>query len=99
MTKYVETHIGELLKEEFLKPYDLSQNALAIALHVPSTTINKIVNGNAKISIDMDLRLSKFFGLSEGFFLRAQESLERMNIRKKIEQDLNSIIPYSKKYA
>ncbi len=62
--------VGEILLEEFLKPLDLSQNALARALAVPPRRINEIVLGKRSVTADTDLRLTRYFRLSEGFFLR-----------------------------
>jgi addiction module HigA family antidote len=62
-------HPGEILLEEFLKPMALSQNALARAVHVAPRRINEIVLGKRDITADTDLRLARYFGLSEGFFL------------------------------
>ncbi|MFJ3314555.1 HigA family addiction module antitoxin [Herbaspirillum huttiense] len=55
-------HPGEILREEFLAPINLSANALAIALHVPATRIGEIVNERRGISPDTALRLARFFG-------------------------------------
>ena len=60
---------GEILLEEFLKPMELSQNALARAVGVPPRRINEIVLGKRAITADTDLRLPRYFGMSEGFFL------------------------------
>lgn len=60
-------HPGEILLEEFLKPMDLSQNALARAVRVPPRRINEIVLGKRDITADTDLRLARYFGLSEAF--------------------------------
>jgi antitoxin HigA-1 len=65
-------HPGEILMEEFLKPMSLSQTALANAVHVPPRRINEIVLGRRAITADTDLRLSRYFGMSEGFFLGLQ---------------------------
>jgi addiction module HigA family antidote len=65
-------HPGEILLEEFLKPMGLSQNALARAVHVAPRRINEIVLGKRDITADTDLRLARYFGLSEGFFLGLQ---------------------------
>src|SRR5258705_9655654 len=62
-------HPGEILIEEFLKPMGLSQNALARAVHVAPRRINEIVLGKRDVTADTDLRLARYFGLSEGFFL------------------------------
>ncbi len=64
--------VGEILLEEFLKPMMLSQNALARAVHVAPRRINEIVLGKRDITADTDLRLARYFGLSEGFFLGLQ---------------------------
>ncbi len=68
-------HPGEILLEEFLKPMELSQNALARAVHVAPRRINEIVLGKRDITADSDLRLARYFGLSEGFLPRASDGL------------------------
>jgi len=65
-------HPGEILLQEFLLPMQLSQNALARAIHVPPRRINEIVLGKRVVTADTDLRLARYFGLSEGFFLGLQ---------------------------
>ena len=86
-------HPGEILLEEFLKPMDLSQNALARAVHVPPRRINEIVLGKRDITADTDLRLARYFGLSEGFFLGLQMEYDLMQRRREIDRDLKSIRP------
>jgi addiction module HigA family antidote len=71
-----------MLLEEFLKPLDLSQNALARAIGVPPRRINEIVLGKRSITADTDLRLARYFRMSEGFFLRLQIDYE-MRLRKR----------------
>ena len=61
-------HPGEILMAEFLKPMALSQTALATAIHVPPRRINEIVLGKRAVTADTDLRLARYFGMSEGFF-------------------------------
>ena len=63
---------GELLLEEFLKPMGISQYRLAKEISVPSQRIGEIVAGKRAITADTDLRLCRFFGLSSGYWLRAQ---------------------------
>ena len=70
--KLVPVHPGEVLSEEFLKPMDLSQNRLALALGVPARRINEIVLGKRGISADTALRLSAYFGNSADFWLGIQ---------------------------
>ena len=79
---------GEILLEEFLKPLALTQNALARALHVPPRRINEIVMGKRAVTADTDLRLARYFGLSEGFFLGLQADRDLMERRRQIAADL-----------
>jgi len=65
-------HPGEILLEEFLKPMDLSQNRLAMDIHVPARRINEIVHGKRRITADTALRLGRFFGNSPQFWLGLQ---------------------------
>lgn len=86
-------HPGDILLEEFLKPMALSQNGLARGIHVPPRRINEIVLGLRGISADTDLRLARYFGLSEGFFLALQTEYDLMQRRREIAQDLEKISP------
>src|SRR5436190_11582322 len=86
-------HPGEILLEEFLKPMGLSQNALARAVHVAPRRINEIVLGKRDVTADTDLRLARYFGLSEGFFLGLQMDYDLMQRRREIDRDLKSIRP------
>ncbi|HMN71442.1 MAG TPA: HigA family addiction module antitoxin [Rhodoblastus sp.] len=84
---------GEILAEEFLRPLGLSQNALARAIHVPPRRINEIVLGKRAITADTDLRLARYFGLSDGFFLGLQADYDLMERRREIGSDLATIAP------
>ena len=84
-------HPGEILLEEFLKPMALSQTALANAIHVPPRRINEIVLGKRAVTADTDLRLARYFGLSEGFFLGLQADYELMARRREIADQLTAI--------
>ena len=86
-------HVGKYLQEEFLEPYHLSQNAFARAIDVPPNRITDIINGKRGISADTDLRLTRLFGLSEGYFLRFQEHIETTLAKRKIEHILKQIKP------
>lgn len=88
-------HIGEILKEEFLEPLEITQNALANAIGVPTNRINAIVRGQRGITADTDLRLTKYFGLSKGYFLRLQSNLELLEQGRKIEKELSNIVPFN----
>lgn len=86
-------HPGEILLEEFLKPLELSQNGLARALHVPPRRINEIVLGKRQVTADTDLRLTRYLGLSEGFFLGLQADYDLMERRRQIAGELEKITP------
>ncbi|PKQ09700.1 MAG: addiction module antidote protein, HigA family [Alphaproteobacteria bacterium HGW-Alphaproteobacteria-12] len=86
-------HPGEILLEEFLKPMALSQNGLARAVNVSPRRINEIVLGKRAMTADTDLRLARYFGMSEGFFLGLQTDYDLMERRREIEGDLKSIEP------
>jgi len=86
-------HPGEILLEEFLRPMEISQNALANAVHVPPRRINEIVLGKRAVTADTDLRLARYFGMSEGFFLGLQMDYDLMQHRRQIDGELLSIKP------
>lgn len=84
-------HPGEILLEEFLRPMGLSQNALARSILVSPRRINEIVLGKRAITADTDLRLARYFGVSEGFFLGLQAEFDLMERRRQIEAELRRI--------
>jgi addiction module HigA family antidote len=88
----VTTHPGEMLREEFLIPLGLSQNALALKIRVPATRIGEIVKGKRGITPDTALRLARFFGNSPEFWLNLQQthdlSKARLELKKTIERDV-----------
>ncbi|MFZ1105340.1 MAG: HigA family addiction module antitoxin [Hyphomicrobiaceae bacterium] len=86
-------HPGEILLEEFLKPMGLSQTALANAIGVPPRRINEIVLGKRIVTADTDLRLARYFGVSEGFFLGLQTDHDLMARRRQIGEALKAIRP------
>ncbi len=65
-------HPGEVLLEEFLRPMDMSQNQLALAIRVPARRINEIVHGRRRITTDTALRLARYFTVSPQFWLGLQ---------------------------
>ena len=100
MNKYIKIdHIGKILMEEFMEPYSLSQNALAKSIGVVPSRITDIVNGRRGITADTDLRLTRLFGLSEGYFLRLQEHIECTLVKQKINAELLRIVPIALKTA
>ena len=76
--------IGEVLYEEFMQPLGLSQNALAKSLGVPQNRISDIISGKRGISADTDLRLCRFFGLTDGYFAGMQLDFERIATKRAI---------------
>lgn len=84
---------GEILLEEFILPAGLSQTALAEAIGVPPRRINEIVLGKRAITADTDLRLTRYWGLSDGFFLRLQTNYDLRMQRAKMGDALERITP------
>jgi antitoxin HigA-1 len=90
--KLLLIHPGEILLEEFLKPMDLSQYRLAKDIGVPARRINEIVLGKRSITPDTALRLSRYFGLSERFWLNLQTrydlEIEKDRLADRLEQEV-----------
>jgi addiction module HigA family antidote len=95
MSQLRNPHPGIILKEEFLNEIGMSQNQLAHSIGVPPNRIHAIVNGTRDITADTDVRLSRFFGLSEGYWLRLQNAFDLMEAKRKIGSDIRNIEPYS----
>lgn len=87
---------GDILLEEFLKPLGLSQTALARTIGVPPRRINEIVLGKRAVTADTDLRLARYFGVSDGFFLQLQTDHDLMARRREIGGVLKAIKPRTK---
>src|SRR6266704_21647 len=84
---------GEILLEEFLKPVGLSQTALARAIGVSPRRINEIVLGKRAVTADTDLRLARYWGISDGFWLGLQADHDLMQRRRQLGADLEKIAP------
>src|SRR6266576_547058 len=93
--KLAPIHPGEILSEDFMKPRDLSQNALARALSVPPRRINEIVQGKRAITADTALRLARYFGTTAELWtgLQADYDLRRARLEKArvIEHDVEPL--------
>jgi addiction module HigA family antidote len=76
MEKLENIHPGEILKEEFLEPMNISAYKLAKETFIPQTRISEIIKGNRRITADTALRLSKFFGTSAKFWLGLQDDYD-----------------------
>ena len=85
---------GELLSEEFLKPMGLSQYRLAKEIGVPIQRISEIIGGRRSITADTDLRLCRFFGLSNGYWLRAQAAYDTEIAEETLSEVLAKIRPW-----
>ncbi len=87
------THPGVILREEFLDPMGITDYKLAQALSVPQTRVSAITHGKRRISADTGLRLSRYFGMSEGFWTGLQADYERELAKDKLGDDLDAISP------
>src|SRR3990170_44594 len=89
-------HPGEILLEEFLKPMGISQYRLAKDISVPPHRINEIIHGKRSVSADTALRLSRYFGLSERFWLNLQTRydivVQKDKLDKRIEKEVKVLI-------
>ncbi len=85
-------HSGEVLREEFLKPMRLSQYRLAHDVSVPPRRINEIVQGNRSITADTALRLARYFGTTERFWLNLQTrydlEVEKARLKGRLEKEV-----------
>ena len=86
---------GELLKEEFLEPMGISQYRLAKEIGVPAQRIGQIIAGTRSITADTDLRLCRFFGLSNDYWLRAQAAYDTEIAEDALEEQLKNIRPWN----
>lgn len=86
---------GELLREEYLVPMGLSQYRLAKEIGVPAQRIGEIVAGRRAITADTDLRLCRFFGLSNGYWLRVQAAYDTEVAEEALAEELRKIKPWS----
>jgi addiction module HigA family antidote len=87
------SHAGELLVSEFLEPLNLCSDALAAAIEVPVERLEAVIDGQRPMDADLDLRLGRYFRMSEGFFLRLQDSYELLEAKRALNGDLDRIVP------
>ncbi len=85
---------GELLKEEFLEPLGISQYRLAKEIGVPAGRIGQIIANKRAVTADTDLRLCRFFGLSDGYWLRAQAAYDADVAAHELADELEKITPW-----
>jgi addiction module HigA family antidote len=92
-TAMAPIHPGEILAEEFLGPLGITQHKLAVAIGVPPRRINEIVHGTRRISADTALRLSRYFGTSERFWMNLQGRYDLETERDRLGSILDEIQP------
>lgn len=88
------THPGEMLKEEFLIPMNITQRELADAIHVPYQRINELVNQKRGVTPSTALRLAKFFGVSADFWLNLQIRCDLFKAQATEQHELESILDF-----
>ena len=88
-------HPGEILIEEFLKPMNISAYRLAKEIHVPLTRIAAILAGKRAVTVDTALRLSRFFSLSDGFWVGLQIDYDTAVAKDALAKELKTIAAYS----
>jgi len=93
-TNRTPTHPGEMLKEEFLIPMEITQRELANGIHVPYQRINELINGKRGITPSTALRLAKYFGTSAGFWMNLQLRWDLFRAQKVEARQLEKIEPY-----
>ena len=86
-------HAGQLLASEFLEPAELGVEQLAGAIGVAPERIAAVVDGVRPIDAELDLRLARYFGMSEGFFLRLQDRYEIVEAKRALDGALDRIVP------
>ena len=87
---------GELLYEDFLIPLGITKYRIAKEIGVPAQRLGEIVAGTRAITADTDLRLCKYFGLSAGYWLRVQNKYDIEFARRKIQPQLDRIVPLNR---
>lgn len=86
-------HAGEMLVSEFMEPLGLDEADLAARIDVPTERLSAFVSGRRRIDGELDLRLSRYFRMSEGFFLRLQDSYELLDAKRALNGALDRIVP------
>ena len=90
--KYIKTPtISEVLREEFMEPLGISAYRLAQAINVPASRVQDILHGRRKITADTSLRLAKFFGVSDRYFLDLQNDIDIRNLKIQLANEISKI--------
>ena len=86
-------HAGEMLVSEFMEPLGLTSGALAAPLGVTAARLESLIAGRLRMDADLDLRLARYFRMSEGFFLGLQIDYELLEAKRALNGDLDRIVP------
>lgn len=92
-TLYPPIHPGEVLMEDFIKGFGITQNKLAVSIGVPPRRINEIVHGKCAITADTALRLGRYFGVSPQFWLNLQTQYELEVAEGRVSEQIAAITP------
>jgi addiction module HigA family antidote len=96
MGRFIEAPtMSEILYEEFMEPLGISAYKLAQAIHVPVSRIQDILHDRRKVTVDTSLRLARFFGVSDRYFLDIQNDIDIRNLRISMADDIKMIHPYN----
>ena len=85
--------MSEILREEFMEPMNLSAYKLAQAIHVPVSRVQDILHDRRKITVETSLRLAKFFGVSDRYFLDMQNDIDIRTLKMRMEKEIAEIKP------
>lgn len=92
MTGYIATPtVGEILQEEFMNPMNISAYKLAQEIHVPVSRIQDVLHDHRKITADTSLRLAKYFGVSDRYFLDMQNDIDIRNLKISMAEEIKKI--------
>lgn len=92
MTGYIATPtVGEILQEEFMEPMNISAYKLAQEIHVPVSRIQDVLHDRRKITADTSLRLAKYFGVSDRYFLDMQNDIDIRNLKISMAEEIKKI--------
>ena len=95
MTDYIKTFcISEILLEEFMEPLGISAYKLAQSIHVPVSRIQDILHNRRKITADTSLRLAKYFGVSDRYFLNLQNDIDVRELKVSMAKEIEEIRPF-----
>ncbi|MDD6421352.1 MAG: HigA family addiction module antitoxin [Lactobacillus delbrueckii] len=96
MTESIKTPtVAEIINDEYLQPLGLGAADLAQAIHVPVARIKDILQSSQESTADISLRLAKFFGVSDAYFLNLQSDIDLRDAKKKLSTELSVIKPYT----